>query len=49
MKPPRPEDYATEDEYLIALDAYEAALFQKEEQAMEKYYENARPWEAPTG
>ena len=40
MKAPRPEDYATEAEYLEAMDAYEAALYWEEERAMENYYEN---------
>ena len=40
MKPPRPEDYATEEEFLRAMDAYEAALYWEEEMAMEDYYEH---------
>lgn len=39
MKPPRPEDYATEEEYLIAMDEYESALYWREEEAIERYYE----------
>ena len=41
MKAPRPEDYATEAEYLEALDAYETALYWEEEMAMERYYEKS--------
>ena len=40
MKEPRPEDYLDEDEYEAAVDAYEAAVYEAEERAMEKYYEN---------
>jgi len=36
---PKPEDYDSEEEYLEALDIYEAALYWEEERAMEKYYE----------
>lgn len=39
-KAPRPEDYASDEEYLEAMDAYEAALYWKEEMAMEDYYEH---------
>ena len=39
MKPPRPEDYATEEEFLQAMNAYEAALYWAEERAVEEYYE----------
>lgn len=39
MKEPRPEDYLTEDDYEAALDAYEAAVYEAEERAMEEYYE----------
>ena len=39
-KPPRPEDYLSDEEYLEAADAYEAELFLKEERQMEKYYES---------
>lgn len=42
MRPPRPEDYATDEEYLEAMDAYEAALYWEEEMAMERYY-NDKP------
>ena len=41
MKEPRPEDYATEAEYLEALDAYETALYWEEEMAMERYYDKS--------
>ena len=41
MKEPRPEDYATEEEFLQAMDAYEAALYWEEEMAMERYYEKS--------
>ena len=41
MKAPRPEDYATEAEYLEALDAYETALYWEEEMAMERYYDKS--------
>ena len=40
MREPRPEDYLTEDDYEAALDAYEAAVYEAEERAMEEYYEN---------
>ena len=39
MKEPRPEDYLDEDEYEAAVDAYEAAVYEAEERAMEEYYE----------
>ena len=39
-KPPKPEDYLSDEEYLEAKDAYEAELFLREEMAMERYYEN---------
>ena len=39
MKEPRIEDYLTEDDYEAALDAYEAAVYEAEERAMEEYYE----------
>ena len=49
MRPPRPEDYATDEEYLEAMDAYEeyleamdayeAALYWEEEMAIERYYD----------
>ena len=41
MKPPRPEDYATEEEFLQAMDADEAALYWEEEMAMERYYDKS--------
>ncbi len=40
MKEPRPEDFLTEDDYEAALDAYETAVYEAEEKAMEEYYEN---------
>ena len=39
MKEPRPEDFLTEDDYEAALDAYEAAVYEAEEKAIEEYYE----------
>ena len=39
MREPRPEDFLTEDEYEAAADAYEAAVYEAEEKAMEEYYE----------
>ena len=39
MKEPRPEDFLTEDDYEAAVDAYEAAVYEAEEKAMEEYYE----------
>ena len=39
MKEPRIEDYLTEDDYEAALDAYEAAVYEAGERAMEEYYE----------
>lgn len=39
MREPRPEDFLNEDDYEAALDAYEAAVFEAEERAMEKYFE----------
>lgn len=39
MKEPKPEDFLTEDEYEAALDAYEAAVYEAEERAIEEYYE----------
>ena len=39
-KPPKPEDYLYDEEYLEAMDAYEAELLLREEMAMERYYEN---------
>jgi hypothetical protein len=39
MREPRPEDFLTEDDYEAALDAYEAAVYEAEERAMEEYYE----------
>ncbi len=38
-KEPRPEDFLNEDDYEAALDAYEAAVYEAEERAMEEYYE----------
>lgn len=40
MKEPRPEDFLTEDDYEAAVDAYEAAVYEAEERAIEAYYEN---------
>ena len=40
MREPRPEDFLNEDDYEAALDAYEAAVYEAEERAMEEYYEN---------
>ena len=39
MKEPRPEDFLTEDDYEAAVDAYEAAVYEAEERAIEEYYE----------
>ena len=39
MKEPRPEDFLTEDDYEAALDAYENAVYEAEERAIEEYYE----------
>lgn len=39
MREPRPEDYLTEDDYEAAVDAYEAAVYEAEERAIEEYYE----------
>ena len=39
-KAPNPEDYETEEEYLEAMEDYEAALYWEEEMAMEDYYEH---------
>ena len=39
MKEPRQEDFLTEDDYEAAVDAYEAAVYEAEEKAMEEYYE----------
>ena len=39
MKEPRPEDFLTEDEYEEAVAAYEAAVYEAEERAIEEYYE----------
>jgi len=39
MKEPRPEDFLTEDDYEAALDAYETAVYEAEERAIEEYYE----------
>ena len=39
MKEPRPEDFLDEDEYEAAVDAYEAAVYEAEERAIEEYYE----------
>ena len=39
MKEPRPEDFLTEDDYEEAVAAYEAAVYEAEEKAMEEYYE----------
>lgn len=38
-KAPERDDFLTEEEYLEAMDAYEAALYWEEETAMEAYYE----------
>jgi hypothetical protein len=40
MKEPRPEDFLTEDDYEKAVEAYEAAVYWAEEQAIEEYYES---------
>ena len=40
MREPRPEDFLTEDDYEAALDAYEAAVYEAEERAIEEYYES---------
>ena len=39
MREPRPEDFLTEDDYEAAVDAYEAAVYEAEERAIEEYYE----------
>ena len=39
MKAPKPEDFSSDEEYLEAMDAYEAELFLREEMAMERYYD----------
>ena len=39
MKEPRPEDFLTEDDYEAAVEAYEAAVYEAEERAIEEYYE----------
>jgi len=39
MKEPRPEVFLTEDDYEAALDAYETAVYEAEERAIEEYYE----------
>ena len=39
MKEPRPEDFLTEDDYEAAVDAYEAAVYEADERAIEEYYE----------
>ena len=39
MREPRPEDFLNEDEYEAAVDAYEAAVYEAEERAMDEYYE----------
>ena len=39
MKEPRPEDFLTEDDYEAAVAAYEAAVYEAEELAIEEYYE----------
>ena len=39
MREPRPEDFLTEDDYEAADDAYEAAVYEAEERAIEEYYE----------
>lgn len=39
-KAPQPEDYCSDEEYLQALDAYEAELLLREDRMMEKYYES---------
>ena len=36
---PRPEDYASEEEYREAVQAYKDALYWEEEMAMERYYD----------
>ena len=39
MREPRPEDFLTEDDYEAAVEAYEAAVYEAEERAIEEYYE----------
>ena len=39
MREPRPEDFLTEDDYEAAVDAYEAAVYEAEERAIEEYHE----------
>ncbi len=39
MKEPRQEDFLTEDDYEEAVAAYEAAVYEAEERAIEEYYE----------
>ena len=39
MKEPRPEDFLTEVDYEAAVDAYETAVYEAEERAIEEYYE----------
>ena len=38
-KPPKPDDYLSDEEYLEAMDAYEAELLLREDWRMEHYYE----------
>ena len=39
-KPPKIEDFDSEEEYKEFLDAYEAAVFLSEEMEIERYYES---------
>ena len=39
-KPPRREDFYSEEEYQEFLAAYEAAVYFSEEMEMERYYES---------
>lgn len=38
--PPRPEDFASEEQYLEWKEAYEAAVYLSEEMEIERYYES---------
>lgn len=42
MREPRPEDFLTEDDYEAAVEAYEAAVYEAEERAIEEYYESKK-------
>jgi hypothetical protein len=39
-KPPKREDFDSEEEYKEFLEAYEAAVFLSEEMEIERYYES---------